>query len=70
MSRAAPKLTFGSAPRKPLQCLKTKTSLKFTMDDSQPAQQLSFPNKHDVGDVWGVLKVHFHVELGQAKIYT
>lgn len=28
------------------------------------------PIKHDVGDVWGVLKVHFHVELGQAKIYT
>lgn len=62
ISRAAPKVTFGSAPRKPLQCFKTKTS---SMHDSQPVQQLSFPSKHDVGDVWGSL----HVESRQAKIY-
>lgn len=47
----------------------TKTPEQFTIDDSQPGPQLSFPSKQDLGDVWGVLKSHSHVELGQAKIY-
>lgn len=68
-SWTAPKLTCSSAPQKTLQCFKTKTPEQFTIDDSQPGPQLSFPNKQDLGDVWGVLKSHSHVELGQAKIY-
>lgn len=68
-SWTAPKLTCSSAPQKTLQCFKAKTPGQFTIDDSQPGPQLSFPSKQDLGDVWGVLESHSHVELGQAKIY-